>query len=85
VFPEPRIRVVPEQVRTAGSQIVRLAKMAGIELDDAQRLVADATAGVGADGKWAAFEAVIFAPRQNLKTEICWPASWPGCSSSGKS
>jgi hypothetical protein len=66
---EPRIAVAPEQVRTAGPQIVKLAKMARIELDEAQRLVANATAGVDADGRWAAFECVIFAPRQNLKTE----------------
>ena len=66
---EPRIAVVPEQVKSAGPQIVKLARMARIELDDAQRLVADATAGVDADGRWSAFECVIFAPRQNLKTE----------------
>jgi hypothetical protein len=56
-------------VKTAGPQIARLAKMAGIELDEAQQLVANATGGVGADGRWAAFECVVFAPRQNLKTE----------------
>jgi hypothetical protein len=43
--------------------------MAGIELDEAQQFVARATGGVDASGRWAAFEAVIFAPRQNLKTE----------------
>jgi hypothetical protein len=69
VLCEPRIAVVPDQVRTAGPQIIKLAAMAGIKLDDAQQLVADATAGVGADGRWSAFECVIFAPRQNLKTE----------------
>lgn len=66
---EPRIAVVPDRVRHAGPQIVAVARMGGIVLDEAQCLVADATAGVGADGKWSAFEAVIFAPRQNLKTE----------------
>jgi hypothetical protein len=70
VFPEPRIQVVPDQVRSAGRQIAGIASMAGIELDEAQRLVADAIGGVGADGKWSAFECVIFAPRQNLKTEV---------------
>ena len=69
MFPEPRIKVVPEQVRTAGPQIVKLAAMAGVRLDGAQRMVADATAGVGPDGRWSAFECVVFAPRQNLKTE----------------
>ena len=66
---DPRISVVPDQVKTAGPQIVSLAALAGIRLDEAQVMVANATAGVGADGRWAAFESVIFAPRQNLKTE----------------
>jgi hypothetical protein len=66
---EPRIAVIPPCARSAGPQIVKLARMAGIELDEAQRMVADATAGVGPDGKWSAFEAVIFSPRQNIKTE----------------
>jgi hypothetical protein len=70
VVPEPRIAVIPPAVRSAGPQIVKVAAMGGIVLDDAQQLVADATAGVGTDGKWSAFEAVIFAPRQNLKTEF---------------
>jgi hypothetical protein len=69
VFPEPRIAVVPEQVKTAGPQIISLAAMAGIKLDEAQAMVAHATGGVGADDRWAAFECVVFAPRQNLKTE----------------
>jgi hypothetical protein len=67
---EPRIAVIPPgAVRSAGPQIASVAKMGGIVLDEAQRLVADATAGVGADGRWTAFEAVIFSPRQNIKTE----------------
>lgn len=66
---EPRVSVVPDGVRSAGPQIVKLARLAGIRLDDAQQLVANATAGVGADGRWSAFECVVFAPRQNLKTE----------------
>lgn len=69
MFPEPRISVVPDHARSAGPQITRLAAMGGIQLDEAQQLVASATAGVGSDGRWSAFECVIFAPRQNLKTE----------------
>jgi len=69
--PDPRILVVPEAVRHAGAQITAIAAKGGIVLDDAQQLVAAATSGAGADGKWAAFEAVVFAPRQNLKTEFC--------------
>jgi hypothetical protein len=56
-------------VRTAGPQIVKLAAVAGIKLDKAQRMIAGATAGVDRAGQWSAFECVIFAPRQNIKTE----------------
>jgi phage terminase large subunit-like protein len=69
--PDPRIMVVPDAVRHAGPQITAIAAKGGIVLDEAQQLVAAATSGVGADGKWAAFESVVFCPRQNLKTEFC--------------
>ena len=70
MYSPPRIAVVPEGVkRDAGPQITRLSAMAGIHLDEAQQYVAKVTSGVGYDDKWAAFEAVIFAPRQNMKTE----------------
>jgi hypothetical protein len=69
-FPEPRISVIPDRVRTAGPQIAGVAKVAGIHLDEAQQLIADATGGVNRAGKWAAFESVIFSPRQNVKTEF---------------
>jgi hypothetical protein len=67
---DPRIVVVPDHVRSAGPQIVKLARMAGIRLDESQRMLAEVTAGVDESGRWAAFEAVVFAPRQNLKTEF---------------
>jgi phage terminase large subunit-like protein len=67
----PRIAVVPVPIRHAGPQITRIAGMAGIALDEAQQFVAEATSGVGEDGRWAAFESVVFCPRQNLKTEFC--------------
>ncbi len=67
----PRIAVVPAAVRHAGPQIVAVAKMGGIHLDEEQQYLAEATSGVGADGKWAAFEAVVMGPRQSLgKTEF---------------
>jgi hypothetical protein len=67
----PRISVVPPSVRHAGPQITAVAKMAGIMLDQEQQFLAGATSGVGADGKWAAFEAVVMGPRQSLgKTEF---------------
>lgn len=67
---EPRIAVIPDRVRTWGAQITRIAAEAGIELDEAQQYLADAVSGVGADRRWSAFEFVVFAPRQNLKTEF---------------
>lgn len=70
-MPDPRILVAPAAVRHAGPQITAIAAKGGIVLDEAQQLVASATSGIGADGKWAAFEAVVFTPRQNLKTEFC--------------
>jgi hypothetical protein len=67
---EPRIAVVPPAVKHAGPQITALAAMVGIRLDEEQQYLAEVTSGVGADGKWAAFEAVMFGPRQSLgKTE----------------
>jgi hypothetical protein len=44
--------------------------MAGIGLDEAQQMIAEAVSGAGNDRRWSAFECVIFAPRQNLKTEF---------------
>ena len=67
---EPRVSVVPDQVRSAGPQIVRIAAMGGIRLDETQQLAVNAIGGVGADRKWAAYESVLYAPRQNIKTQI---------------
>jgi hypothetical protein len=66
---DPRIAIIPASVRTAGHQITRLAALGGIHLDDAQQMIASATAGVDGHGRWSAFEVVIFSPRQNIKTE----------------
>jgi hypothetical protein len=68
---EPRIKVVPPgRVRDAGMAITKIARLGGIELDEAQQMLAVATSGVGADGRWTAFEAAVMCPRQNLKTEF---------------
>jgi hypothetical protein len=66
----PRIAIVPEYHRSAGPQITAIAGKAGIRLDEAQQMIARETAGVGKDGRWSAFEVVIFSPRQNIKTEF---------------
>jgi hypothetical protein len=70
VLCRPRIEVVPPRVRTEGSRITRIAAMAGIRLDETQQAVADVIGGIGADGRWAAYESCVYCPRQNLKTEI---------------
>jgi hypothetical protein len=44
--------------------------MGGIHLDVTQQAVADVIGGIGADGRWAAYESCVYCPRQNLKTEI---------------
>lgn len=68
---DPRIAVVPASVKHAGPEMTLLARMAGVELDEAQRYLAGVVSGVSPDGKWAAFEAVIMGPRQSLgKTEF---------------
>jgi len=42
---EPRIAVVPSAARSAGPQVTRITAVAGIQLDEAQELIAAATAG----------------------------------------
>jgi hypothetical protein len=66
----PRIAIVPDRVRHAGSQMAALGEMAGIGLDDEQRFLCEAASGVDRAGSWSAFEVVIMGPRQSLgKTE----------------
>jgi phage terminase large subunit-like protein len=67
---EPRFGIVPDRVRHAGAEITAVARLAGIELDQTQRYMAAAISGIGKDGKWAAFEAGMYMPRQNAKTEV---------------
>jgi hypothetical protein len=70
VLVRPRVEVVPPCVRSEGSRIVAVAAMAGIRLDETQAMVAEAIGGVGADDRWSAYEACVYCPRQNLKTEL---------------
>jgi hypothetical protein len=67
---DPRIAIVPPYTQTLGPQVTKIAGYAGIRLDAAQQLVIDAFCGYRPDGKWTAFEGCVFAPRQNLKTEL---------------
>jgi hypothetical protein len=67
---EPRVCWVPPSVSSAGQEAVELAALAGLHLDAWEVLVLVGGLGERADGKWAAFEVGIDAPRQNGKGSI---------------
>ncbi len=60
---------VPEHTSTAAEEVADLAEVAGIGLDIEQRMALDALLAEK-DGRWAAFEAALVAPRQNIKTHL---------------
>jgi hypothetical protein len=66
----PRILSSPPAVSSTGQEALELAAVAGIELDPWEAFVLDVALGERADGKWAAFEVGVNAPRQNGKNEI---------------
>jgi hypothetical protein len=71
VLVKPTLAVIPDRVRSAGGQIADIAAMGGVRLDEAQAAAAEAMGGVGLDRKWAAFEVVLYGPRQSVgKTEL---------------
>ncbi|SOE25619.1 hypothetical protein [Streptomyces sp. OK228] len=63
----PRILHAPPRVYSAGPDVVELASIAGLDLDEWQRLVLDHALGQRADGTWAAFEIGLIVGRQNGK------------------
>lgn len=65
----PRVTCSPPRDGSAGSEAVELAASAGLILDDWQALALD-EACAELDGKWAAFEVGVIAPRQNGKGSI---------------
>lgn len=67
---EPRIRRVPEYHSTAGQEVIDVAALAGLHLDPWEQLALLDACGERPDGKWAAFEVGIKAPRQNGKGSI---------------
>lgn len=67
---QPRLRYVPDYVSTAGPEAIELSEMAGLYLDEWQRLVLTDALGERPDGKWAAFEVGLTVPRQNGKGGI---------------
>lgn len=67
---EPRFRVVPEYVSSAGREAIELAAHAGLILDPWQQLVLVEGLGERPDGKWSAFEVAAIVARQNGKGGI---------------
>lgn len=67
---EPRIFHAPPSVSSAGSEAIEVAALAGLILDPWECFVLDCALGERADGKWAAFEVGLAAPRQNGKGAI---------------
>ena len=68
-FLEPTWMTVPEWDYTLGPEVGELCAAAGFAPDPPQQLILDATFAIK-DGRPAAFEVVIVAPRQNIKTGV---------------
>jgi hypothetical protein len=67
----PYLRVLPAALGNRLDEAVLVAEQLGHELDDEQKLaLGDITSTTG-DGKLAAYEAVISAPRQSGKSLVC--------------
>lgn len=72
----PAYQSAPEYDFTSGPAVCDLANTIGLELDPEQRMVLDAMFAERPDGKLAALESAIVAPRQNLKTHVFKAAAW---------
>lgn len=66
----PRYLSVPDYdpARTLGPEVAAVATLAGFPPDPEQRMLLDAAFALDKHGKSVAFEVVVIAPRQNLKT-----------------
>ena len=67
---EPRLRLVPEYVSSAGDEATELAERAGLNLFPWQQWVLAHSLGERPDGKWAATEVGLVVGRQNGKNAI---------------
>ncbi|ASU85957.1 hypothetical protein CDO52_00775 [Nocardiopsis gilva YIM 90087] len=67
---QPRIRVTPPALTSAGQEAVDLAASAGLILDPWQQLALETSLGERADGSWSAFECGLIVGRQNGKGSI---------------
>jgi hypothetical protein len=66
----PRVHSFPKFGSSAGEEVIELADMAGLVLDDWQQFVLVNSLGEKADGRWAAFEVGVNVARQNGKGGI---------------
>jgi phage terminase large subunit-like protein len=66
----PTYSTLPEYAYTYGPEVASLCDKVGFTPDANQAAILDATFAVGRDGKPAAFEVVVIAPRQNIKTGV---------------
>lgn len=67
---EPAFRWVPKHRSSAGSEAIGLCEAIGLPLDPEQELAVDAILSEKKGGQWAALEAALIAPRQNIKTHV---------------
>lgn len=68
---EPRYLAKPAHATaTNGPAAADLAELAGIYLDEEQRLALDAILAVDEQGRWAAIDSAVICPRQNGKTVV---------------
>lgn len=67
---EPRIRVVPPYVSSAGQEAIEVAELAGLFLDPWEKLVLVDALGENDMGRWAAFRVGLEVARQNGKGAV---------------
>lgn len=69
-FKSPAFSCVPDADFTLGPEVASLAEHVGLKPDPEQRKILDAVFSVAGDDLAAAYETVVIAPRQNLKTGV---------------
>lgn len=67
---QPRIFSAPAYHSSAADEVIELCELAGLYLDEWQKLVLRHALGEKPDGTWAAFEVACVLPRQNGKNGI---------------
>lgn len=72
----PAYSWAPEHTETHGSEVADLAELIGLPLDPEQKLALDLMFAARPDGRLAAFEFAVVAPRQNIKTHLFKAAAW---------